>query len=196
MFIKADLWKGSDSHRSHSESVLTYIILFAQSSETTLLQRTIVLAAFFTSFHVVPCFFISLATFLPTIFCLPGFTVHLGVQFRVCLLILVVGFRKVCPINVYFLFSILMLCWSFFLMNSLFEILSCYVILRMYLIYLVMNVFNFMVVVSKYLGQSTAASSSNFVKNNANSGDMFVMCSGSTLGFQQKHARDACFIVT
>ena len=77
-------------------------------------------------------------------------------------------------------------------MSSLFEILSCHVILRMYLIYLVMNVFNVMVVVSKYLGHSTAASSSNFVNNNANSGDniIFVMCSGSTLGFQQRQARD------
>ena len=133
-----------------------------------------------------------LGYFSSNYFCLPGFSFHLGVQFRVCLLILVVGFRKVCPINVHFLFSILMMCWSFFLMNSLFEILSCHVIFRMYLIYLVMNVFNAMVVVSKYLGQSTAASSSNFVNNNANSEDniIFVMCSGSTLGFQQRQARD------
>ena len=62
---------------------------------------------------------------------------------------LLVCFRRVCPIRVHFLLaiSLLMLCWSVLLQISLFVVLSCHMVFRMYFRHLLMNIRSIRVVV-------------------------------------------------
>ena len=88
------------------------------------------------SFQVVPCFFTSSATdLLRVVLGLPVFLFPCGFQSKACLVTVLVCFRWVCPIHVHFLLaiSLLMLCWPVLLQISLFVVLSCHLVFRMYL---------------------------------------------------------------
>ena len=77
---------------------------------------------------------------------------------------LLVCFRRVCPIHVHFhlAISFLMLCWSVLIQISLFVVLSCHLVFRMYLRHLLMNVCSILVVVLFALRVSEPYSSTLF----------------------------------
>ena len=77
---------------------------------------------------------------------------------------LLVCFRRLCPVHVHFLLviSLLMLCWSVLLQISLFVVLSCHFVFRMYLRHLLMNVCSIRVVVLTALRVSEPYSSTLF----------------------------------
>ena len=77
---------------------------------------------------------------------------------------LLVCFRRVCPIHVHFLLaiSLLMLCWSVLLQISLFVVLFCHLVFRIYLRHLLTNVCSILVVVLVTLHVSESYSSTLF----------------------------------
>ena len=131
----------------------------------TLFQRTLLFAAVFISFQMVPCLFTSFAIdLLQVVLGLPVFLVPCGFQSKACHMTLLVCFRRVCPIHVHFLLaiSLLMPCWSVLLQISLFVVLSCHFVFRMYLRHLLMNVCSIRVVVLVTLHVSEPYSSALF----------------------------------
>ena len=79
---------------------------------------------------------------------------------------LLVCFRRVCPIHVHFLLaiSLLMLCWSvrLLLQISLFVVLSCHLVFRIYIRHLLINVCSIRVIVLVALHVSEPYSSTLF----------------------------------
>ena len=130
----------------------------------TLFQHTLLFAAFFISFQVVPCFFTSSPIdLLQVVLGPPDFIFPGGFQSKACLVTLLGCFRRVCPIHVHFLLavSLLVLCWSV-LQISMFVVVSCHLVFRMYLRHLLMNVCSIRVVVLVTLRVSEPYSSALF----------------------------------
>ena len=79
---------------------------------------------------------------------------------------LLVCFRRACPImSIFFLQSLLVLCWSVFLQISLFVVLSCHLVFRMYLRHLLMNVcsIRFVVLVTLHVSEPYSSTLFTFV---------------------------------
>ena len=116
-------------------------------------------------FHFFPggSFTSSAFDLLQVVLGLPDFVFPCGFQSKSCLVKLLVCFRRVCPIYVHVLpaVSLLMLCWSV-LQISLFVVLSCHLVFRMYLRHLLMNVCSIQVVVFVTLHVSEPHSSTLF----------------------------------